>query len=114
PVHISQMIRGFKMSETKLSRRGVLGLGLGAAASATLLSSTGVRLAHADDFGLDHACDFTGDVKALLASVNSAYAFLDQMMDAYATGNTIRLVQSYADQIGLQSSAFVYDNALIL
>ena len=30
------------------------------------------------------------------------------MMDAYATGNTIRLVQSYADQIGLQSSAFVY------
>ena len=102
------------MTDAKLSRRGLLGLGLGAAASVTLLPSTGVRLAHADDFGLDHAGDFSGDIKALLASVNNAYAFLDQMMDAYASGSTIRLVQSYADQIGLQSSAFVYDNALIL
>jgi hypothetical protein len=102
------------MSDTKLSRRGLFGLGLGAAASATLLSSTAVKLAHADDFGPNLASQFNGDIKTLLASVNNAYAFLDQMMDAYATGTTTRLTQSYADQIGLQSSAFTYDNALIL
>ena len=101
------------MSETKLSRRGLLGLSLGAAASATLVPSATVKLARADDFGSDRDCNFSGDAKTLLASVTKAYAFLDQMMDAYATGSTTRLTQSYADQIGLQSSAFTYDNALI-
>lgn len=102
------------MSESKLSRRGLLGLGLGAAASATLLPSTAVKLGRADDFGADGDFQFNTDIKALLASVTNAYSFLDQMMDAYATGATTRLTQSYADQIGLQSSAFTYDNALIL
>src|SRR3954469_16635215 len=101
------------MSEGKFSRRSLLGIGLGAA-SATLLPSTAVKLAHADDFGPNLASQFNGDIKTLSASVTNAYAFLDQMMDAYATGTTTRLAQSYADQIGLQSSAFTYDNALIL
>ena len=34
------------------------------------------------------------------------------MMDAYATGTTVRLIQSYADQSGLESTAFTYDNAV--
>jgi hypothetical protein len=34
------------------------------------------------------------------------------MMDAYATGDTVRLTQSYADQSGLESTAFTYDNAV--
>ena len=101
------------MSESKLSRRGLLGLGLGAAASATLLPSTAVKLGRADDFGADGDFQFNTDIKALLASVTNAYSFLDQMMDAYATGATTRLTQSYADQIGLQSSALTYDYALI-
>ena len=34
------------------------------------------------------------------------------MMDAYASGSTVRLIQSYADQSGLQSTAFTYDSAV--
>ncbi len=34
------------------------------------------------------------------------------MMDAYAQGSTLRLIQSYSDQQGLQSTAFTYDNAV--
>ena len=33
-------------------------------------------------------------------------------MDAYAQGSTTRLSQSYSDEIGLESTAFVYDNAV--
>ena len=36
------------------------------------------------------------------------------MMDAYAHGSTLRLIQSYADQANLQSTAFTYDNAVCL
>ncbi|GAB4200124.1 MAG: hypothetical protein OHK0022_20970 [Roseiflexaceae bacterium] len=43
-----------------------------------------------------------------------ALAFLGAMMDAYAQGTTLRLIQSYADQQGLQSTAFTYDNALAI
>ncbi|MBV9280167.1 MAG: Tat pathway signal sequence domain protein [Chloroflexi bacterium] len=46
------------------------------------------------------------------ASIDRAYSFLDFMMDAYQQGTTTRLTQSYSDQQGLQSTAFVYDNAL--
>ena len=102
------------MNGEKVSRRRLVGLGLGAAATATFVASTGANLAHADDFGFDFGSGFNGDIKALLTSVNNAYLFLDQMMDNYANGSTVRLVQSYADQIGLQSSAFTYDNALAI
>src|SRR5260370_19908128 len=34
------------------------------------------------------------------------------MMDAYAGGSTTRLSQSYSDELGLESTAFVYDNAV--
>ena len=33
-------------------------------------------------------------------------------MDAYAQGSTTRLSQSYSDELGLESTAFVYDNAV--
>lgn len=45
-------------------------------------------------------------------STAGAFAFLSAMMDAYAQGDTLRLIQSYSDQQGLQSTAFTYDNAL--
>lgn len=44
----------------------------------------------------------------------AAYDFLDQAMDAYADGAEPRLAQSYSDQIGLFSTAFVYDQALAI
>jgi hypothetical protein len=52
----------------------------------------------------------------LRSSINAAYAFLRQMMDAYAQGSSVRLCQSYCDQIAggtFFSTAFTYDNALL-
>lgn len=51
---------------------------------------------------------------ALSASVRRAADFLGVMLDAYpdANGTGPRLAQSYADELGLFSTAFVYDNAL--
>jgi hypothetical protein len=51
------------------------------------------------------------------ASVAAGYAFLDEMMDRYATGETTRLVQSFTGGV-LQRRGFtdaeVYDNALVI
>lgn len=49
-------------------------------------------------------------------SVNTSYNFLNSMMDAYASGNTVRLVQSYSDQLFAPFSAvaFTYDNAVAI
>jgi hypothetical protein len=46
------------------------------------------------------------------AAIEKALAFQNTMMDAYASGSTVRLIQSYADQSGLLSTAFTYDNAV--
>lgn len=51
---------------------------------------------------------------ATARSVDAAYQFLDAMMDASASGNTVRLSQSYSDQLGLLSSGFTYDNAVMI
>jgi hypothetical protein len=107
------------MEQTMLSRRRLVQLGLGAAAGAGLVSGSGlglVRPAFADsDFNRDDS-PFAED-RNVSASVSNAYLFLNQMMDAYAQGNTTRMVQSYADQIAggtFFSTAFTYDNALLL
>jgi hypothetical protein len=47
-------------------------------------------------------------------SLHRVYSFLDEMMDAYAGGATLRLIQSYSDQQGLLSTAFTYDNAQVI
>lgn len=47
-------------------------------------------------------------------SREAGYDFLDAMMDAYASGNTIRLIQSYSDQSGLLATGFTYDNAVAI
>ena len=46
-------------------------------------------------------------------SIQKAYQFQNTMMDAYASGNTVRLTQSYSDG-GLESTAFTYDNAVAI
>lgn len=48
------------------------------------------------------------------ASLDRGYTFLNTMMDAYQTGATTRLIQSYSDENGLGSTAFTYDNALAI
>jgi hypothetical protein len=97
------------MKENELSRRQLMQLGVGAAATAGLISTSAVPLAHAS------VGPATG-ASTLQTSIGNAYLFLNQMMDAYAQGSTIRLCQSYCDQIAggtFFSTAFAYDNALL-
>ncbi|HVA33617.1 MAG TPA: hypothetical protein VNG31_05680 [Candidatus Baltobacteraceae bacterium] len=50
-----------------------------------------------------------------MSSVANAYAFLDLMMDKYATGSTIRLVQSFdGGGVGNFTDAVTYDDALTI
>lgn len=103
------------MSEKSLSRRRLMQMGMTAAAASALAPATA--------FGLDTTASTTknnGDSlppsRALQNSIANAYLFLDQMMDAYAQGSTVRLCQSYSDQIAggtFYSTAFIYDNALL-
>ncbi len=51
------------------------------------------------------------DATTMLRSLERAFAFQNLMMDAYATGATVRLVQSYSDE-ALGATAFTYDNAV--
>lgn len=97
------------MSGSELSRRALMQVGLRAAATTGLAAVGGVSVARAD---WTNGPQFDGG--QFHASVANSYAFLDTMMDAYATGSTVRLMQSYSDQIGLLSTAFVYDNALAI
>jgi hypothetical protein len=64
-----------------ISRRDLFGMGIGAAAAATVAPLTFVTPAHASTTAspLDNAGDQAG-------SINDAVLFLNTMMDAYATG----------------------------
>jgi len=84
-----------------LSRRSVIGTGIGAA---FLLAAGGVPA---------HAAARTGGSKAP-GPERRAYAFLDAATDGYPTFGAIRLAQSYTDQAGLFSTAFTYDNGLAI
>jgi hypothetical protein len=102
------------MFENEVSRRKAMQLGLSAAAATSLLSTTGKVLAQSAP--TPASLGLPGNPIALRNSVNAAYAFLTQMMDAYAQGTTTRLSQSYSDQIAggtFFSTAFIYDNALL-
>jgi hypothetical protein len=104
------------MFESEISRRRMMQMGLGAAATASLVSTAGGTPAQASTLSPANL-GLAGDPKILQNSVNNAYAFLTQMMDAYAQGSTVRLCQSYSDQIAggtFFSTAFTYDNALLV
>ncbi|GAA2253897.1 Tat pathway signal sequence domain protein [Streptomyces indiaensis] len=86
----------------ELSRRSLIGAGLGIGAASLTAAGSGQALA-------------TGSPGALRASAPArGYAFLAAAMDAYPDHGDIRLTQSYTDQAGLFSTAFTYDNALAL
>ncbi|KAA6457490.1 Tat pathway signal sequence domain protein [Acidobacteria bacterium AB60] len=100
------------MREPTVSRRRLMQMGLGTAA-AGLAATAPVPQARA----LQASPDTENPDPGLAASIRGAYAFLNQMMDSYATGSTVRMIQSYSDQIAggtFASTAFVYDNAVAL
>ena len=92
-----------------MSRRKLFGFGFGAAVAAGVAPLGLSRLAHAAPANPAVASDAAN---TYFGSIEQAFKFQNMMMDAYATGSTVRLIQSYADQSGLESTAFTYDNAV--
>ncbi|MEU3340824.1 Tat pathway signal sequence domain protein [Streptomyces sp. NPDC006668] len=79
-----------------ISRRSLIGTGVGAGA-ALLTAGTG-----------------TAEATSGPSAPRRALSFLAAAMDAYPDHGTVRLAQSYTDQAGLFSTAFTYDNALVI
>ena len=101
------------MTLNQFSRRRLLQTGVAAAAAAGVTAVPGAALARAAQEEQSKSESlFQGDAERFRVSLQNAYLFLDTMMDAYAQGSTTRLSQSYSDEIGLESTAFVYDNAV--
>jgi len=92
-----------------ISRRGFFGMGLGAAATAGLTPFALTPAAHAAPAATSSS--LLQDAQSYETSIQNGFAFQNMMMDAYATGNTVRLTQSYSDA-ALGATAFTYDNAV--
>ena len=93
-----------------ISRRKFFGFGLGAAAVAGVVPLSLATSAYAAPPKTVAQPD--NSPIAFFGSIDKALDFQNTMMDAYASGSTVRLTQSYADQSGLESTAFTYDNAV--
>ena len=96
------------MPSSCFSRRSFLGAASSSALAATLPFSVS-RGARAQD----SPSSLIGDVESLPESLDKAFKFQNFMMDAYATGATVRLAQSYSDE-ALGATAFTYDNAVAI
>jgi hypothetical protein len=96
------------MTKGTISRRELFGMGVGAVATAGLAPLALTQPAYASGIGASSPIAEAGNY---LSSINKAFTFQGMMMDAYATGNTVRLTQSYSDG-GLESTSFTYDNAV--
>ena len=102
------------MLDSKISRRRMMQLGVGAATAGVVPVSK--PLAYASASAPLIVVWISQAVRNFSTRSNAAYAFLRQMMDAYAQGSTVRMCQSYCDQIAggtFFSTAFTYDNALL-
>ncbi len=93
----------------QLSRRNLLALGSASAASLAVPFTFGAATARAQAA----PSDLNADVQALLNAINNGFDFQNRMMDAYATGSTLRLTQSYSDE-AVGATAFTYDNAVAI
>jgi hypothetical protein len=104
-------------SRLHMPRRHLMSLGV-KAAGVVGLASYGLFTTTSSAYAmiLNNSPTGAGDpsLQKLAVSLNNAYHFQDIMMDLYASGSTLRLSQSYADQSGLLSTAFIYDNALTI
>ena len=101
------------MNSTLFSRRKLFEAGAAAVAAAGVAAIPGAALARPQERDSESESLFPGGAtERFRLSQQNAYLFLDFMMDAYAQGPATRLSQSYSDEIGLESTAFVYDNAV--
>jgi hypothetical protein len=92
-----------------MSRRELFGLGAAAAAGVATAPFAFASPARNESPAIAAKPE---DAKSYLESMEKAIDFQNTMMDAYASGETIRLIQSYSDQGGLESTGFTYDNAV--
>ena len=103
------------MSQTKVSRRALLGYApvatAAVAASPLWLAGHPASAQTSSPLGSAFGSTLSSVVPALLTSIERAFSFQNFMMDAYATGATVRLAQSYSDE-ALGATAFTYDNAV--
>lgn len=97
------------MSQTKVSRRALLGYAplATAAVAASPLWLTG------QPASAQIISPLKFSVPGLATSIERAFLFQNFMMDAYASGATVRLTQSYSDE-ALGATAFTYDNAVAI
>jgi len=94
---------------SNITRRSLFGMVSTAAVAGAMPSLFASPSAHAQlgqSNPLATAQDFA-------ASINRAFTFQNLMMDAYASGATIRLSQSYSDA-ALNATGFTYDNAVAI
>jgi hypothetical protein len=107
--------KGFAVTNKSISRRCLFERGITLAGAASLLSVAASPMAKASQYSYTPSLNvFGASASSVAAALDAAYIFLDTMMDAYAQGSTLRLVQSYSDQQGLESTAFTYDNAVVI
>jgi hypothetical protein len=91
-----------------VSRRRLLALPAAAAAATVAAPLLGSEAATAGGwYGSRNLAD-----PSLAGPVDRAYRYLDVVQDAYVKGGEPRLLQSYNNESGLMTTAFVYDNAL--
>jgi hypothetical protein len=97
------------MFAKNLSRRDLLGR----ASAAVMIAAVPPIFSPAPARAESAVNNLLNDAEAFVTSVENAFAFQNLMMDAYATGSTVRLAQSYSDA-ALQATAFTYDNAVTI
>ncbi len=97
------------MSSNSITRRSLFGMVSTAAVAGAMPSLFTSQPAHAQASQLNPLTT----AEDLAASVHKAFTFQNLMMDAYASGATIRLSQSYSDA-ALQATGFTYDNAVAI
>src|ERR1700729_597625 len=104
------------MTFDKISRRQLGKLGVSAFTMTALTSLPGAGLVASAQDSLQESSGDSSFFKGpqLRDGLAKAFSFLNTMMDAYAQGQTLRLMQSFSDQMGLLSTSFVYDNAVVI
>ena len=97
------------MPSTSITRRSLFGMVSTAAVAGAMPSLFAPQSAHAQ---LANANPIT-NAPDIFTSLARGFSFQNLMMDAYASGSTIRLSQSYSDA-ALQATGFTYDNAVAI
>jgi hypothetical protein len=101
------MPTNFSVTSLPVSRRRLLAVPAAAAAATVAVPLAGPDPASAASCAPRRLVE-----KSLAAPVGRAYHYLDVVQDAYVKGGEPRLLQSYNNESGLLTAAFVYDNAL--